>query len=242
MCDEMHRAFRVVDVVPEGEIGVTLVMDGALTAAPGQFVMAWLPGVEERPFSVMDDDPLSLTVAVVGPFTRALADLRPGQRLWVRGPFGKGFPLPGRRLLLVGGGCGAAGLTLLARRACETGAEVVVGVGARSADQMMLHWRFQALGCRVTAATDDGSLGAQGTAMDAVAHELGSRWPDAVCACGPEPMLQALARRCSDLDLPCWLSMEATMKCGIGVCGSCHCGDRLVCHDGPVFAAGEMLG
>ena len=122
----------------------------------------------------------------------------------------------------------------------EAGAEVTVGLGARSADQLMLGWRFQELGCRVMVATDDGAGGLQGTAMDAVAGELGSRWPDGVYACGPEPMLRALANRCGELELPCWLSMEADMKCGIGVCGSCHCGDRLVCQDGPVFPAEEM--
>ncbi|MCH5373711.1 MAG: hypothetical protein JJ992_07020, partial [Planctomycetes bacterium] len=82
--------------IPEGEAGVTLVLDGALPAQPGQFVMAWLPGVEERPLSVMDDAPLSLTVAAVGPFTQALCALQPGDRLWVRGPYGRGFELAGR--------------------------------------------------------------------------------------------------------------------------------------------------
>lgn len=241
MAEGLHSAFRVADVIPEGQVGVTLLLDGTLAAAPGQFVMGWLPGVEERPFSIMDDEPLSLSVAVVGPFSQALAGMRAGQRLWIRGPFGRSFPGRGARQLLLGGGCGAAGLTLLAKRSRAAGAEVTVALGARSADKMMLAWRFRELGCRVIYATDDGSLGVRGTAIDAAAGELGSGWPGAVYGCGPEPMLRALARRCGQLGLPCWLSVEANMKCGIGVCGSCHCGDRLVCQDGPVFSAREMI-
>ena len=216
-------------------------MDGALAAEPGQFVMAWLPDIEERPFSIVDDDPLTLTVARVGPFTQALAAARPGTRIWVRGPFGRGFRLLGEKHLLVGGGCGAAALALLAKRARMAGHQVTVGLGARASEGLMLGWRFLDLGCRVILATDDGSQGVRGTALDAVGEPLAGRWPDSVYACGPEPMLQALAARCDQLGLPCWLSIEAVMKCGMGVCGSCHQGARLVCQDGPVFPAHEML-
>lgn len=78
MSRERHRAYRVTRVVPEGRAGVTLILDEAMPAQPGQFAMAWLPGIEERPFSLMDDDPASLTVADVGPFTSALCTLEPG--------------------------------------------------------------------------------------------------------------------------------------------------------------------
>jgi dihydroorotate dehydrogenase electron transfer subunit len=241
MCDQLHCAFRVLHVVEEGTAGVSLIMDGALKSEPGQFVMAWLPGVDERPFSIVDDDPLTLTVARVGPFTDALAAVNPGERVWVRGPFGRGFRPLGQRHLIVGGGCGAAALALLAKRARAAGHEVIVGLGARSADRVMLRWRFEELGCLVKIATDDGSAGLGGTALDLARPDLESRWPDAVYACGPEPMLRALAMRCDELGLPCSVSIEAVMKCGMGVCGSCSHGDRLVCQDGPVFSAQELI-
>lgn len=241
MGSDIYRAMRVEQVIAEGTCGVTLVLDGALPAEPGQFAMVWLPGVGERPFSLMDDEPACLTIADVGPFTHALCQLRSGDRLWLRGPYGRGFALRGQRHLLVAGGSGMAGLTLLARRARAQGHEVVVANGARCGEDLMLGWRLEQLGCQVRTATDDGSFGCCGTSLDAVADLLDRRWPDAVYACGPEPMWRALAGRCDELGLLCWVSLEATMKCGIGVCGACHCGEKLVCADGPVFPAAKVL-
>lgn len=240
MSDAIYRTYRIAARRAEGSVGATLVLDGPLAAEPGQFVMVWLPGIEERPLAVMDDDPLSLTVRVVGPFTRALAARQPGERLWVRGPFGRGFPVGGKRLLLAGGGSGVASLTLLAKRARAMGADVRVALGARSSDQLMLPWRLHALGCELLLATDDGSAGMIGTALDALEPSLAAGWPDWVGACGPELMLRALAHRMAGSDIPLYLSLERAMKCGFGVCGNCHCGDRLVCKDGPVFPADEI--
>ena len=241
MSSGLHTAYRVVRRVGEGTAGVSLVLDGSLAAEPGQFVMAWLPGVEERPLAVMDDDPLSLTVCDVGPFTCAMCALRPGDRVWVRGPFGHGFRPEGRRHLLVGGGSGTASLALLAKVAREHEGEVVAAVGARTAEGLMLAWRLREAGARVVLATDDGSAGVPGTVVGAVAPFLAEKWPDAVYGCGPEPMLAALAERTAALGLPCWVSLERVMRCGIGLCGSCHCGERLVCADGPVFRAEDVF-
>lgn len=241
MSESIHRVFRVVRAIPEGSVGTTLILDAALPAQPGQFVMVWIPGIEERPFTIMDDDPFSLTVARVGSFSKALAALQPGDRVWVRGPMGHGFAPIGHRHLLVGGGSGTASLTLLAKRLRDRGDEVVAAVGARTADALMLVWRLEELDCRVILATDDGSAGHHGTVLDAVAPLLESRWPDGIYGCGPEHMLRALAHRAAALDIPAWVSMERVMKCGLGVCGACHCGDRLVCADGPVFPADEFL-
>ncbi len=262
---QLHRAFRVTRAIPEGRAGATLILNGALLAQPGQFVMVWLPGIEERPFTLMDDDPASLTVASVGPFTHALCALRAGDRLWLRGPFGHGFALQGSRHLLVGGGSGTASLTLLAKRARSQGHELTAILGARTAKLLMLPWRFEELSCHVILATDDGSLGHHGTVLDAARCLFpspqwgegqgegtprlqsgegwgeGDPWPWDLYACGPEPMLRALATQAVALHLPCWVSMERIMKCGIGLCGSCHCGAKLVCTDGPVFSAQEML-
>ena len=241
MSEGAHQAFRVSQIIAEGNSSTTLVFDGEFPAQPGQFVMVWLPGIEERPFSVMNDGPLSLTVADVGPFTHALCALSVGERAWIRGPYGQGFELVGRRPLLVAGGSGAASLTLLAKVARGCAYDTTIALGARTAEQMMLSWRFEELGCRVMAATDDGSAGYHGTVIELLRRRLEGGQVDAVYGCGPEPMLLALARYAKALHLPCQVSMERVMKCGLGICGACHCGDQLVCRDGPVFAGDKLL-
>ena len=225
----IHRAMRVAQVRPEGTEAVTLVCDESLPADPGQFIMLWLPGVEERPFTVMCDAPLSVTVAAVGPFTRALCALRAGDRVWVRGPYGRGFVLHGQRPLLVGGGSGIASLALLADRAVARGCRVTVAQGARRGDLVMLEGHFRALGVEPIVASDDGSVGFRGTVIEAIMARGALDRADAVYGCGPERMLQALVSVAGQRALPCWVSLERTMKCGLGVCGACHCGDRLVC-------------
>ncbi|MHB1318290.1 MAG: iron-sulfur cluster-binding protein [Anaerolineae bacterium] len=241
MSDGIYRVFRIIKRRQESEVGATLVLDRALEAEPGQFVMAWLPGVEERPLAVMDDDPLSLTIRDVGPFTHTASGLAPGDRVWVRGPYGTGFAHRADRMLLVGGGSGIASLTLLAKRGVECGSEVRVALGARTAAQLMLDWRFAELGVPVITATDDGTSGYRGTIVSAVEPLIRMEWPGAVYACGPEPMLVALGHRLEKTAVPLFLSLERSMKCGFGVCGNCHCGDRLVCRDGPVFQADQIL-
>jgi len=143
----VHRPYAVAAVRPEGAAGVTLILDAPLPAQPGQFVMAWLPGIEERPLCLMDDVPAALTIAEVGPFTEACCHLGVGDRIWLRGPYGHGFGLVGERPLLLAGGCGAAALALLAKRFRAQGTEVTVIVGARSSGGLMLAWRYQELGC-----------------------------------------------------------------------------------------------
>jgi dihydroorotate dehydrogenase electron transfer subunit len=227
---------RVQKVVGEGAAGATLVLDDRIVADAGQFVMVWLPGAGERPFSMMDDHPTSLTVAEIGPFTRALCDLSPGDRVWIRGPYGNGFKIEGRRHLLVAGGSGAASLALVAKVARRQGDPATVFLGARTADQLMLRWRFEELGCRVFVATDNGSEGYHGSVLEALQAREKETVPDAIYGCGPEPMLVALSRYARERGIPLQVSVEAVMKCGLGICGNCHRGDRLVCSDGPVFS------
>lgn len=245
MSEAIHQVFQVASRRREGEAGVTLILDRELAVSPGRFVMVWLPGVEERPYSVMDSRPLTLTVAAIGPFSRALCALDAGERVWIRGPYGRGFDVTGESPVLVGGGSGTAALCLLAAAHRALGHDVVAVVGARTASLVMAAWRLEELGCHVITSTDDGTLGVKGTAIDAL-YTLGVQASrrlafDALYGCGPEPMVVALARKARELELRCQVSLESTMKCGMGVCGTCHCGDRLVCHDGPVFGGEELL-
>lgn len=234
----LPAAYTVAEVRVETPTIRTFILDGEIEAAPGQFVMVWLPRLDEKPFSLSGTAPIALTVDRVGPFSTALHTLAPGDRLWLRGPYGNGFTLPDAGpLLLISGGCGVAPLLYLAQVARGAGHAVHAALGARTAAGLLLDKQFTALGCAVHLTTDDGSAGIQGTALDLAASllDVGAVSPTALYACGPEPMLDGVYRLARARGLPCQLSYEAYMRCAIGVCGSCARGSQLVCRDGPVF-------
>lgn len=248
----LPRGARILQAVQESARVSRLVMDARVDAVPGQFVMAWLPGVNERPFSLAAADPLTLLVAQVGPFTAALHQLQAGDWLWWRGPFGHGFTLPDvpaqdpstlrPRLLLVAGGYGVAPLAFLAHRARALGWPVSVAIGARTREDILLPSEFATLGCQVQFCTEDGSAGLKGLVTEAVDQALPAS-PRAAAesigmlyGCGPQAMLEALRALCGAHRIPCQLCYEAIMKCAQGVCGSCARAGLLVCADGPVFA------
>ncbi len=222
----------------------TFVLDMSLPQAePGQFVLLWLPGVDEKPMSIADPDPLTLTVTRIGPFSTALHRARVGSLLGVRGPHGHGFSLHAERpALLVAGGCGAAPLYFLARRATEQGIPTTVVLGARCANDLIYANRFRALGVDLLIATDDGSLGFKGTAVACAAQALPDPTACAIYACGPERMLAALLDLCTKWDVPGQFSVERYMKCGFGVCGQCALDGLLVCQDGPVLTSEQLRG
>lgn len=244
----LPQSFKIATIRQENAATRSFVLDGSLDAAPGQFVMAWLPGVDEKPFSLAYTDPVTLTVAAVGPFSRALHGLAVGDRIWLRGPLGRGYTLPFRGLssdsvsrphaLLIGGGYGVAPLCFLTERLLAAGHAVSMIIGARSAADLLLVDTFQAIDVRLWLATEDGSAGLCGLATDAIEPALDAAPAETamVYACGPTGMLRAIAAVCRDKGLPAQLSWEAHMRCAIGLCGSCEVGDGwLTCLDGPVF-------
>ena len=227
---------RIVEKHRETRRSTTFVLERRLKAQPGQFVMVWLPDLDEKPFSLVDDDPVTLSVARVGEFTDAMHELGPGGRVWLRGPLGRGFSQPTGRTLLVGGGYGAAPLLFLARRAREAEQEVWVALGAARASDLLFVEEFQSLGCRVEVSTDDGSGGRQGLVSEVAEALLENGNVRNVAACGPGPLLDAVADLGRRWDVPTEVSREAYMRCGLGVCGSCAHEGRLVCKEGPVFS------
>ena len=237
MPGSLHRPARITERIVENAKTVSIVLDMAMRACPGQFAMLWLPGVDEKPFSISGADPLQFTIARVGPFSDFLHSLGVGDSLWVRGPFGRGYSSGTGRTLLVGGGYGAAPLHFLGRTILETGAAgIEAALGARVSADLLFVTRFQALGAAVHLATEDGSAGTRGRVTDVVAPLVESGRFARLCACGPEAMLESLAALCRASGVPAELSYEAYMRCGIGMCGSCEHDARLVCMDGPVFA------
>ncbi len=222
----------------------TFVLDASVPEAePGQFVMLWLPGVDEKPISIACSTPLTLTVARVGPFSTTLHQRKVGDRLGWRGPFGRGFSLrQDRPALLVAGGYGVAPLYFLATRAVERSVPTTVALGARRADDLIYVEQFRALGVDLILATEDGSLGHKGYVTDLISPFAIRHSPFVIYACGPEPMLVALHRLCREQTISAQLSVERYMKCGFGICGQCALDGLLVCQDGPVFDAEQLDG
>jgi dihydroorotate dehydrogenase electron transfer subunit len=153
---------------------------------------------------------------------------------------GRAFTLaqPRGEILLIGGGYGVAPMHFLAERALAGGWGVSMVIGAGTSADVILADRFESLGARVVITTDDGSLGHRGLATGAAEQLLEGADCQAIYACGPEPMLEAVARLASGHHLPAQLSYERYMRCGLGVCGSCAKEGWLVCRDGPVRRVG----
>jgi dihydroorotate dehydrogenase electron transfer subunit len=236
----LPQALRIVEIKVENTTTKTFILDGSLSADPGQFVMAWLPGLEDKPFSLANADPIKLTIAAVGPFSRTLFQLQVGDFLWVRGPLGQGFqlpPVPGGHVLLMGGGYGVAPILFLARQALAADCQVSMIIGARSASGLLLVDDFEALDILLRLTTEDGSAGQQGVVTDAIPQVIARAGkPQLVYACGPTGMLAAVGSLCEAEHIPVQLSWEAYIRCGIGLCGSCEVGKGwLTCLDGPVF-------
>ena len=217
---------------------------------PGQFVQLGLePAYLPRPFSILRADGRRLEVLskAVGLGTRALFACAPGQRVWMLGPLGRGFRFDrSASSILVGGGVGLPPIYALAERLAGEGTAPRVIVGARTADQVLLHEELAALGAAVHVMTDDGSAGGRGTAVDRLRELL--RAAGGLCrvySCGPEPMLAAVADLCRRHRTPCQVAVEEHMACGFGACQGCAVrtaagGYDLVCRDGPAFDAEHL--
>ena len=226
-------------------------------AAPGQFVHVRVPGLEtsalRRPFSIFNAEAgrLELLYKTVGRGTAALNAVKPGDTVSVMGPLGHGFPQKcDGAALLVGGGYGVAPLYFLARRLLAAGVgRVAVFVGGRTRDDLLAVDRFEALGVDVRLATNDGSAGVKGLVTDPLDDELiairgaGGRFE--LFACGPDPMLKAVAMRATGSGSKGWISMDRHMVCGVGACYACIQktvrGNSRCCIEGPVFAAEDLV-
>jgi len=213
-----------------------------LTAQSGQFIELEIEGCTlKRPFSVADcqDGVMTVLYKVIGEGTRRMTDLREGDKVNALTNLGRGFDIASAaKPLLIGGGIGAAPLYLLAKEFVKKGIEPVVLLAFRCAEEVYYLDEFDALGS-VLVSTDNGSLGYQGNALEALKEY--SPLFDTYYACGPLPMLRALAGW-SDKGQ---LSLEARMGCGFGACMGCSImttkGPQRVCKEGPVFAAGEVM-
>jgi dihydroorotate dehydrogenase electron transfer subunit len=269
----LHAPLEVLENVPLARQTYRLRLLGPELAGairPGQFVMLRFPGTTDpllgRPFALYDtvldprtSQPVALDVVylVVGKMTARLAQVRPGERIETWGPLGNGFPdLTGiEHVGLVAGGIGQTpflahirdllGMRGHGRAARRQVKKVSVYYGVRSADLAAGVEDFRSAGAEVHLATDDGSVGYHGYVTQLLEQ---MPLPDHLVGCGPEPMLHALALLARRRGIPCHVSLETPMACGVGICFSCVTkvktaegwDYRRVCVEGPVFDAAEL--
>ena len=242
---------------------------------PGQFIMMRLAGCNDpilgRPLALYDivdgpggePDGLDIVYLVVGKMTRRLAKLEPGAKLEIWGPLGNGFPAQQtEHLVMVAGGIGQTPFLALAReylglhrygyppRSVPKAKKVTLCYGVRSAEYLAGAEDFKRLGVDLRLSTDDGSLGHQGLVTELIEPALKtSADPCRLVCCGPEPMLKAAAEIAKRLNVPCQVSLETPMACGMGICFSCAAkirdgkggwDYRRTCVEGPVFNAADV--
>lgn len=244
----MHLPLKVVEIRKENDTFNTYVFKHGLNAKPGQFIMVWLPGVDEVPMSVgwQTKDEFHVGIAKVGDCTEAISSqIKVGDRLGIRGPYGTAFTLKDnyKKIILIGGGFGTPPMLALAQKAAEKKIDTTVILGARSKDLLLYEKAFQDLGCNLICCTDDGSCGYKGFCTEPMSELLEKEKFDAVFTCGPEPMMVKVAEMAAAADIDCEVSLERYMKCGFGICGQC-CMDETglrVCKDGPVVHGAYAL-
>jgi len=240
-----------------------------LSSQPGQFIMVRVRDAIDpllrRPFGIFDlgnappefsggmEQPyLEMLYRVVGKGTAMLATLHHSDHLDLLGPLGKGFDPgdAGEEKILVGGGVGLAPLYYLAKTLAAT-TRVRLFIGGKTKEDVLCVTEFERLGVETYVATDDGTLGASGLVTEVLErHLLESQGGKGIFACGPMPMLKAVAAIAERFKIPCQVSLEAYMACGMGACLGCvvkgsehdefHPDYRCVCKDGPVFDFQEL--
>lgn len=219
---------------------------------PGQFVEVEVKDCSDvmlrRPISIHDFDPetstMQLLIQIVGRGTRKLASLKEGDTVNIVYPLGNGFGVKGSHPLLVGGGAGIAPLLGLAKAYRAKGVSPTILLGGRSESLIPARELFDGLGT-IGFATEDGSLGEKGLVTQ---HSLFTTQAsyDHIATCGPTPMMKAVARIAHENNIPCEVSLENMMACGVGACLCCVTdtdeGHKCVCKDGPVFDGRKVLG
>ncbi|MCD4809236.1 MAG: dihydroorotate dehydrogenase electron transfer subunit [Methanosarcinales archaeon] len=246
----------ITEIIRETPTIITLRTDIEPDAAPGQFVMVWVRGLDEIPMAL--SHPGSITVQRVGEATEALSHLDVGDSIGIRGPFGNGFEVKGEgggdgngeedgggkgnKIMIIAGGVGGAPLLPLAQQAQSLGLDVTTLIGARTADELLFEKHFSKCGA-LSIATDDGSKGHHGFITGAM-DMFNLAGFDQFYICGPELMMKSVLDilQAAGLEAMAQLSLHRYFKCGIGVCGACTIDPSglRVCRDGPVLS-GDLL-
>ncbi len=250
------RRFEIADIIQHTEIDYSYRLGGSLPLVSGQFVEVSLPGAGEAPFSVSDfgEEFMELTIRKVGRLTEAVHQLRVGDGLWIRGPYGNGFPteeFAGHHLIIAAGGTGVAPVKSLIKRYVEDASELAdldIVLGFRTPPDILFgdeirRWAEVRRLLLTVDHADPQWQGNEGLITQFVPGiELGNPEQTSVLVVGPPAMMKFTSHEFLKRGIPedrMWLSFERNMQCGICKCGHCKIMDQYVCLDGPVFAYKE---
>ena len=233
----MHKMIRIKKIIKEAKGIKSFVFEHKLDAKPGQFIILWIPRLDEKPFGIsyQDNKKFAITVSSVGAFTEKLCKMKEGDLVGIKGPYGNPFTIEGKRIALVAGGYGAGPIAFLADEAVKQRKKVYLIIGARNKDYLLYLDRFKNSKVKLLACTDDGSYGEKGFTTDLLGKMI--KKIDKVYACGPEIMMKYVLKLAEANNTDAEFSLERYMKCGQGLCGQC-CVDETgwrVCKEGPVF-------
>ena len=236
---------KVIDETPTVK---TLVFSDSImpNVLPGQFAMVWIPGINELPMSVMiskESGKAAFTVRKHGLASTGLFNIKVGEKIGIRGPYGNAFDIKQGKLLLVGGGTGLVPMMRLLTHVKSTD-DVTVLIGAKSKDEVFFEDLANDLlknnPHNVIISTDDGSYGEKGFVTDIVEKLVNESHFDGVYTCGPEKMMYKTVQSAHSRGIFVQASLERMMKCGVGICGSCCVGEDLACKDGTVFDGNHL--
>ena len=243
------RIAEIVDAKKEnGDVKTFTFVDKLCgKAEPGQFVMVWIPGVDEIPMSlsaIAAEGLTSITVHEVGDASRLLNQKETGDQIGIRGPFGNGFVPAEGNVMVVGGGTGLAPLMPLTEKLVKVTDKVTVMSGVKCRDNLLFLDRIDKLLSAVDSetvfTTEDGSYGIECVVTDQVKQKLKKERFDMIYTCGPEQMMYSMFLLAEQHKVPLQASLERIMRCAIGLCGSCQIGKLRVCKDGPVLNSEQL--
>jgi dihydroorotate dehydrogenase electron transfer subunit len=252
MADKMHvpKVLEIKKIIKESDTVKTFIFDWDMDSdtnkvLPGQFMMLW-NFQDEKPMSISLIDPVNgeigISIKKVGNFTRNVHSLKEGDKLGLRGSYGRGFELKGSKILAVGGGIGMAPVAAFVDYATHQGVSVDVVSASLTETELLFVDRMKNSGAQVFTCTDDGTCGFQGFATDRVEGLLKSNSYDMVVSCGPELMMKGIFDMVEAHQILAQFSLERYMKCAMGLCGQCCVDDTgwRVCVEGPVFWSHDL--
>src|SRR3989338_1504235 len=233
---DIPKVLEISDVVQEAKEQKSFFFRHSIDCKPGQFIMVWIPGLDEKPMAVSywKRNEFAFTSKAIGKFTNSLNRLKKGDKVGMRGPYGSCFSTK-KNSCVVGGGVGMASVSTL----IDILKNPIIINGARSKDYLIYLKRYKNKNMIVT--TDDCSFGRKGFVTDVLDEILkNNKKIKIVYTCGNEMMMKGVFGICQKYKVECEASLERMMKCGFGICGACMINDRICCVDGPVFNSRQL--
>ena len=233
---DIPQMLEIGDVVQEAKEQKSFFFKHNLQCKPGQFVMVWISGLDEKPMAVSywKKNEFAFTSKAIGKFTNSLDKLKKGDKVGIRGTYGSCFSAR-QNSVVVGGGVGMASVSTL----IDILKNPIIINGARSKDYLIYLKRYK--NKNMIAATDDGSFGRKGFTTDILDEVLSNdKKIKIVYTCGQEIMMKKIFEICQKHKVECEASLERYMACGFGICGKCMINDKICCVDGPVFNSRQL--